>query len=100
MISLDEIREDLKDVRYFYMRKKVFESNAKNVGVSAIQKKVERYNAAVLNASAKLYDLYIGLYVDGKTQSLYSAEMGYSEKHIQKQNKQLLLFLQENLKEE
>lgn len=100
MISIERIREDLKDVRYYYMRKKMFDGNVKNTGVTAIQKKAERYNAAMLNAPAKLYDLYIGLYIDGKTQSLYSADMGYCEKHIQKQNKQLLLFLQNNLKED
>lgn len=99
MISMDEIREDLKDVRYYYMRKKMFDSNIKNTGITAIQKKAEKYNAAMVNAPAKLYDLYIGLYVEGKTQGCFSSDMGYCEKHIQKQNKQLLLFLQETLKE-
>lgn len=100
MISLDEIREDLKDVRYFYLRKKVFESNVRNTGVTAIQKKAERYNAAIVNAPAKLYDLYIGLYVEGKTHSCFASDMGFSDKHIQKQNKQLLLYLQKTIKEE
>lgn len=100
MISLDDLREDLKDVRYFYMRKKIFDGNVQNVGTAIIQKKVEKYNAVIVNAPAKLYDLYVGLYVEGKTQGQFSVEMGYSEKYIQRQNKQLLLFLQENLKED
>lgn len=82
------------------MRKKVFDDNVKNVGVNFIQKKVEQYNAAALKASPRLYDLYVGLYVEGNTQSGYANELGYSEKHIQKQNKLLLLFFQQNLKED
>lgn len=100
MFSLDDIREDLKDVRYFYLRKKVFEGNTKNVGINATQKKVERYNSVMLSAPPKLYDLYIGLYVEGSTQEGYAAELGFSPKYIQKQNKELLKFLQNNLKEE
>ena len=100
MISLNEIREDLRDVRFYYMRKKVFDANAKSVGVNAIQKKVDKYNSVVQTAPPRLYDLYIGLYVEGNTQQGYSIELGYTEKHIQKQNKELLLFLQKNLKEE
>lgn len=100
MISLEEIREDLKDVRYFYMRKRVFDGNVRNTGVTAIQRKAEIYNAAVLNAPAQLYDLYIGLYVEGKTHSCFASDIGFSEKYIQKQNKHLLLYLQKNLKEE
>lgn len=98
-MALDDIREDLKDVRYFYMRKKVFEVNVKNVGVNLIQKKVDRYNAVALMAPPRLYDLYVGLYIEGNTQAGYANELGYSEKHIQKQNKSLLLFFQKNLKE-
>ena len=100
MISIEKIREDLKDVRYYYMRKKVFDSSVKSIGVSSTQKKVEKYNAAMLDAPPRLYDLYIGLYVNGSTQEGYSNELGYSPKHIQKQNKELLQFLQRNLVEQ
>ena len=100
MISLKEVKEDLKDIRYFYLRKKVFVSNVRNTGITSIQRKAERYNATITEAPAQMYDLYIGLYVDGKTQSCFASDIGYSEKYIQKQNKQLLLYLQKNLKEE
>lgn len=100
MISLNKIREDLKDIRYFYWRRKVFDDNVRNTGVTIIKKKVERYNAVIVNASARLYDLYIGLYVYGKTQSCFASDIGYSDRYIQKQNKQLLLYLQENLNDE
>ncbi len=100
MVSLDSIREDLKDVRYYYMRKKVFEGNVKSVGVNVIREKVDRYNSVMIFAPPKLYDLYIGLYVNGSTQDGYATEIGYTPKYIQKRNKELLRFLQENLKKE
>lgn len=100
MRTLEEIREDLREIRYYYSRKEVFDGNAKSIGVSAVQKKTERYNAIALTAPPQLYDLYVGLYVEGRTQEAYSEELGYSTKHIQKQNKILLLYLQKNMKAE
>ncbi len=100
MISLDQLREDLKDVKYYYLRKKVFDKTVESIGITQMQLKVIRYNEAALLASPRLYDLYIGLYVMGHTQFSYAMEMGYTERYIQMQNKQLLLFLQKNLKED
>jgi len=98
MISLQRIREDLKDVRYYYQRIKVFEQNAETVGVSSIKKKADEYNALVVEAPPKLYDLYIGLYVQGSTQEGYSLEVGYSPKYIQKLHSELLKFFLNQLK--
>ena len=100
MFSLDDIREDLKDVRYYYMRKNVFDSSVKSVGRNIIREKVDRYNSAIIFAPPKLYDLYVGLYVNGNTQDGYATEIGYTSKYIQKRNKELLRFLQENLNKE
>ncbi len=36
MISLDKIREDLKDIRYYYARKKIFDSVSSDIGLSKV----------------------------------------------------------------
>ncbi len=99
MISLAQIRDELKDVRYYYQRKEVFESNAKTVGPSSIKRKADKYNALIVEAPPRLYDVYIGLYVQGSTQEGYSWEIGYSPKYIQKLHSELLKFFLNKLKE-
>lgn len=99
MVSLEQIREELKDVRYYYQRKEVFDRNAKTVGASFIKRKADKYNALVVDAPPKLYDVYIGLYVQGSTQEGYAVEVGYSPKYIQKLHSELIKFFQNKLKE-
>lgn len=99
MISLAQIRDELKDVRYYYQRKEVFESNAKTVGISSIKSKADKYNALIVEAPPRLYDVYIGLYVHGHTQEGYALEVGYSPKYIQKLHGELLKFFLNKLKE-
>lgn len=47
MISLEKIREDLKDIRYYYARKHIFDTVKSNVGLNKILDKVEIYNQAM-----------------------------------------------------
>lgn len=68
MESMDTIRKELKEVRYYYANREMFDQAAKDVGENEIIKTVNRYNAAVQKAPAKLYALYIGLYVGNRTQ--------------------------------
>lgn len=63
MESMDTIRKELKEVRYYYANREMFDQAAKDVGENEIIKTVNRYNAAVQKAPAKLYALYIGLEV-------------------------------------
>ena len=44
MISLDKIREDLKDIRYYYARKKIFDSVSGDIGLSKVRDTVNLYN--------------------------------------------------------
>lgn len=100
MIAMSKIREDLKDLRYYYARKEKFDEATKYTGENAIVKKAEKYNCAVKMASPKLYDLYVSLYIKSHTQESLSDELCYSQEYVQYLHKKLLKFLQENLKEE
>ena len=97
MVPLDKIRSDLKEIRYYYSRKAMFDE-CKNIVVgNSVTEKVRRYNEAVKNAPPRLYDIYMMLYVKGYTQEGLSAKLNYTPVYIQMLNKQLLLFLQSKL---
>ena len=59
MVSLDNIREDLKEIRYYYTRKEVFDEAFKSIGVNVSLEKVYRYNDAIKTAPLRLYDVYV-----------------------------------------
>ncbi len=100
MITLKEIREDLKNIRYYYLRKDMFdEAFASNRIGNEITDKVGRYNEAMRKASPKLFDLYYCLYIKNHTQESLSDKLGYTPEYVQMLNKELLKFLQSSIKE-
>lgn len=94
MVSLNKIREDLKEVRYYYLRKTIFDETFENISSNAVLEKVFRYNDAIRTAPIKLYDLYVCLYTKNYTQAALALELDYTPEYIQMLHKQLLLFLQ------
>lgn len=99
MLALSVIREDLKNIRYYYMRKKMFDKAFESTGVNDIVVKVRKYNEIMLSAQPKLYDLYVSLYINNHTQESLSDELGFTPEYIQMINKKLLKFLQSKLEE-
>ena len=91
-MTLNEIREDLRDIRYYYSRKEFLEANA-DLAESKIKKKVEKYNRAIRNAPPKLLDIYLNLYRKGYTQEATAAILGYSPQYINLLNNNLLIYL-------
>lgn len=100
MKTLDNIRDDLKEIRYYYSRKKMFDDAFKLIGANSVVAKAQLYNEICKTASPQLFDIYYQLYIKGYTQEGIASEIGYSSKHIQKLNKQLLLFIQREIKAE
>ena len=98
MESMDTIRKELKEVRYYYANREMFDQAAKGVGENEIIKTVNRYNAAVQKAPVKLYALYIGLYVGNRTQEALAQDMNFSPDYIYRQHRKLLRFLQGEIK--
>ena len=63
----------------------------------AILNKVERYNAAIKAAPARLYILYISLYVKNNTQAALADDWGYTREYIKEINQKLVEYLQKTL---
>jgi len=97
MLSLFQIRNDLKAIRYYYSHKDLFDNAFQETGVNDIISKVQIYNQMIKSASPKLYHVYVGLYLQGNTQESLAAELKYTPEYVQMLNKKLLKFLQENL---
>ena len=55
---------------------------------------MEKYNAAIRMAPVRLYEIYIGLYIDGCTQEQYAESVGYTTEYIQSLNTKLIRYLQ------
>ena len=68
MISISQIRQDLRDIRYYYSKQKMFDGLANSVGQNDVVEKAMRYNEVVRKAPIKLYDIYISLYINNNTQ--------------------------------
>lgn len=99
MIDMEKIRNDLKDIRYYVSRKKVFDANSDFVGVNNITEKLKMYNDAVCSASPRLYDIYVSLYLNNQTQESLSEILGYSFQTISRLNVQLLNHFYKKLNE-
>ncbi|MDD4816187.1 MAG: hypothetical protein PHQ62_03530 [Clostridia bacterium] len=97
MLSQKTIRQDLKNIRYYYSRKDTFDELSLCLGDNAILEKIENYRRAVRSAPPKLYDLYALLYLQNNTQYSLSQKLGYTIEHISRVNSQLIKFLQKNL---
>ena len=97
MLTLDEIRKDLKEIRYYYSHKKPMDGAFLDVVSNSVMDKVKKYNEAVSVAPPQIYDTYINLYVKNNTQEGLSIEWGYTPKYIYWFNRKLLLFLQSQM---
>ena len=102
MTTISVIRKDLRDIKYYYSRKTLFDKAITLTSGNEIIDKVNIYNEIMKTASPRIYDLYYSLYVFNHTQESYSNELGCTQEYVQRLNKQLLKFLLSklNIKEE
>ena len=68
MLPLEQLREDLKEIRYYYARKDVFDSAVKTLGINEMLAKADKYNQAARTAPPTLLDL---LFLNFNSTSLY-----------------------------
>ncbi len=97
MLTLQEIRNDLRDIRYYYGMKEMFDKSADTIKPLAIIEKVNRYNRAMENAPARMLALYLALYVYNNSQVVVADDWQLTKEHIRNQNRKLLEFLQKSL---
>ena len=97
MLELSVIREDLKEIRYYYSHRDIFEKASRHIGEHACIEKINKYNNVVRFAPARLYELYVSMYLENNTLESLADKEGYSYVHIQRIHGQLVKFFQEKL---
>ena len=99
MVNTKMVRDDLKEIRYYYSRKELFDSCLDEVGKLTMVEKVTKYNKAICFAPPRLYDLYVTLYLQNNTQESLAEKLCYSNVYISKLNSDLIKFFQKHLEE-
>lgn len=96
-ITKGRIREDLKEIRCYYSLIAEFEKCAKTVKPVEVLKTVERYNEVMQNAPARLYILYVSLYIQNNTQTALAEEWGFSREYVKDTHNRLVDYLHKAL---
>ena len=76
MLNGSQVKADLKEIRYYYQMKQVFDSAKEIIQPKVLLSKVDRYNSVIKNAPAKLFIIYYSLYVENKTHEGLAEEWG------------------------
>ncbi|MDE6549974.1 MAG: hypothetical protein K2M44_00505 [Clostridia bacterium] len=97
MITMQQIRQDLKEIRYYYSQRKELDAAALIIGENAVVKKAKRYNLAIDRAPLILYRLYYGLYVMNNSQSALAYDWDKCVDYIKQLNGRLCDYLADNL---
>lgn len=100
MISVETIKKDLEDIRYYYSRREMFAKAFDSVGKNAILQTVSRYNEAICTASPKIFEMYVALYIDCCTYESAAESLCYSVNYVYKTNKKIVDFFYESLNKE
>lgn len=95
-MTLQQIRSDLKEIRYYYAHKDTFE-RMKTVAESCVVKISQRYNDAIKSAPVILYDLYMTIYVLNNTQESVADDWDKSFSYVRKLHDKLLQYFQSQL---
>lgn len=93
MATLQQVREDLREIRYYYSRRKLFDTSSTKIVQSSVLDKITKYNMALKNAPAYQYGLYVALYVQNNTQKSLSHNWNCSVDNIKHLNKLLCNYL-------
>ena len=82
MLTLQQIRSDLKEIRYYYSMQKSFNSASHLIIPASVTEIVNKYNVAISKAPARLYMLYFSLYVTNNSQAALAEDWGFSKEYI------------------
>lgn len=97
-MTKQEIMKDVREIRYYYSRKKSLDEVKNEVGSSIVAEKAQRYNGVIKEAPIRIYDVYVELYIRNNTQESLADKWGYSTQTIKRLNGKLYDYLQANLR--
>ena len=92
MITIETIKRELEDIRYYYARRDMFDKAFDSVGKNTILQTVHRYNEAICSAPPKVYEMYVSLYIQCCTYEAAAEALCYSVNYVYKTNKKIVNF--------
>ncbi len=92
MISIDQIKEELKEIKTYYAFNSKISDGAKLVGDNAVVSLIDKYNSAIRSAKANLYAAYIIVYVKGLSHEEAAYQLHYSSQHMERLLKNLFMY--------
>ena len=97
MKGIVEIKEDLYEIRYYYLMKDLFEKGL-NTGIpSKIEEKVKIYSKAISQAPAQLYAFYISYYVNNEKRMVIAESWNTTTQNLHFINRRLYEYFQQVL---
>ena len=100
MITMETIKRDLEDIRYYHSRQEMFDKAFDSVGKNSILETLARYNKVICFAPPKIYEMYVYIYIKCCTQEVAAEELCYSVNYVYKLNKKILEFFYDNMNKE
>ena len=90
MVTMETIKTDLHEIRYYYQRKEQFDKAFDTIGeCSNIIEKAERYHRAICEAEPRLYEMYHHLFIEFQSYDQTAAKLHYSKVYIYKMCRRL-----------
>lgn len=96
MLTRDQIRDDLTEIQVYYRKKEEFDSAPREIRAEKLYETLERYHSVMRRAPAKMYLLYLGLYVQDRTQSALADDWGYTREYIKEWNQEIIEYLEKS----
>ena len=90
---ISKIKADLKNIRHYYLNEEIFNKGFQKTGENSIVEVANKYNEILVSAPAKLYQVYVYLYIEGNTQEAMADKLNFSPEYINRLNKKLVLYI-------
>ena len=100
MITIETIKTELANIRYYHARKDSFDKAFDSVGQNGILDTVNRYNQVICTAPPRIYEMYVCLYVQCCTYEAAAETLCYSVNYVYKTNKKIVDFFYEAMNRE
>ena len=97
-ITIEEIKQDLKDVKYYFAHEALFQKALKDDAVKILIMKVYRYKEIMRGAPFDLMIIFEGLYMYKQTQKSLAEYLEISERTVRRKREQIYLYLQKRLR--
>lgn len=93
-MTTKQVKEELREIRYYYTMKHVFDRCTKDIYPKKIMRMVEKYKLAMEEISfSKYYIIFMELYVNNTTQTDLANAWGVTRDYINSLNNELYLYL-------